>query len=168
MYYRARTYNTIIQEKWTEGITIFLDSDAIVLKDPSILPEQLNFKVGVTARFAPNLMPINEGVIITRSDSKEAIDFFAHYMGTYNAIKDDAIIRNIAGNDLMRWRGGQLSLNAICKGNKLVDFRDSTESIKILPCRKYNHAVRSMEDIDGLKIRDYVYIAHIKGKAKLT
>ena len=71
MYYRARTYNTIVQNQWLSGTTVFLDSDAIVLKDMKSLPQQLNFKVGVTARFAPNLMPINEGVIITESDSQE-------------------------------------------------------------------------------------------------
>ena len=76
MYYRARTYNTIIQNRLTNGVTIFLDSDAIVLRDPSQLPKQLNFKVGVTTRFAPNLMPINEGVIITESQSKKCVDFF--------------------------------------------------------------------------------------------
>ena len=91
MYYRARTYNTIIQNRWLEGCTVFLDSDAIVLKDLRNLPQLLNFKVGVTARFAPNLMPINEGVIITDSKTQECIDFFAHYMGTYQFIKDDKI-----------------------------------------------------------------------------
>ena len=142
MYYRARTYNSIIQNKWLSGTTVFLDSDAIVLKDPSKLPSQLNFKIGVTARYAPNLMPINEGVIITESQSQDCIDFFAHYMGTYQWIKDDIKIQKIAGNDLMRWRGGQLSLNAICNGSKMTDFRDSTAGIKILPCSKYNRAVR--------------------------
>ena len=65
----------------------------------------LNFKVGVTARFAPNLMPIN-GDYYCESIA-ECIDFFAHYMGTYEAIKNDTFIQNITRNDLMRWRGGQ-------------------------------------------------------------
>ena len=122
MYYRARTYNTIVQNRWLSGTTVFLDSDAIVLKDPRHLPQQLNFKVGVTARFAPNLMPINEGVIIAENQSQECQNFFAHYMGTYQCIKDDKSIQKTTGNDLMRWRGGQLSLNAICNGSKMVDF----------------------------------------------
>ncbi len=168
MYYRTRTYNTIIQNQWLSGTTVFLDSDAIVLKDPRSLPKELNFKVGVTTRYAPNLMPINEGVIITESNSQECIDFFAHYMGTYQWIKDDKVIQKTTGNDLMRWRGGQLSLNAVCNGSKMADFRDSTKGIKILPCRKYNQAVSKMEDVSKLKAEKYAYIAHIKGKAKLS
>ena len=143
-----------------------IGKDAIVLKDPSYLVQQLNFKVGLTARFSPNLMPINEGVIITKPDSKECIDFFAHYMGTYEAIKDDSIIKSVSQNDLMRWRGGQLSLNAVCKGVKLLDPRDSSKDVKILPCRKYNYAVKSKDEVFKLKRNSYVHIAHIKGKAK--
>ena len=166
MYYRARTYNTIIQNRWTNGVTIFLDSDAIVLKDPSPLPKQLNFKVGVTSRFAPNLMPVNEGVIITQSQSQECVDFFAHYMGTYEFIKNDRTIQSVTGNDLMRWRGGQLSLNAACRACKLIDFRDSTKNIKLLPCNKYNYAVQNKAEVHLLKQKGEIYIAHIKGKAK--
>ena len=167
MYYRARTYNTIIQNRSTNGVTIFLDSDAIVLKDPSPLPKKLNFRVGVTARFAPNLMPINEGVIMCESQSQECIDFFAHYMGTYDALKDDKKIQSVTGNDLMRWRGGQLSLNAVCPGSKMLDSRDSNGWLKILPCSTYNYAVRSKAEVDTLRVKNTAYIAHIKGKAKL-
>ena len=167
MYYRAKTYNTIIQNRWTSGVTIFLDSDAIVLKDPSALPEQLDFDIGVTYRFAPNLMPINEGVIITRGNSRTCIDFFAHYMGTYEVIKQDKTIQAVCKNDLMRWRGGQLSLNAICEGSKMCDFRDSDKSLKALPCSIYNRTVRDPNEIGPLARRREVYIAHIKGKAKL-
>lgn len=166
MYYRAKTYNTIIQNKWLGGTTVFLDSDAIVLKDPRDLPQQLNFKVGVTARFAPNLMPINEGVIIAESMSKDCINFFAHYMGTYQWIKDDQVIQKTTGNDLMRWRGGQLSLNAICRGSKMPDFRDSDKAVKILPCSRYNYAVQSKQEVSQLRRLGKAYVAHIKGKAK--
>lgn len=167
MYYRTRTYNTIIQNRWLEGCTVFLDSDAIVLRDLRYLPKQLNFKVGVTARFAPNLMPINEGVIITDSRTQECIDFFAHYMGTYQLVKEDETIKKITGNDLMRWRGGQLSLNAICPGSKMLSNKDSSSWLKILPCNVYNYAVRSKAEVDPLKSKNHVYVAHIKGKAKI-
>ena len=42
-------------------------------------------------------------------------------MGTYRFIKDDTKIKEITGNDLMIWRGGQLSLNTICPGSKMLD-----------------------------------------------
>ena len=64
----------------------------------------------------------------------------------------------------MRWRGGQLSLNAISPGNKMVDFRDSTNDLKILPCDIYNYAVRSLNEVDRLKKEGRVYIAHIKAR----
>ena len=54
MYYRARTYNTIIQNKWLSGTTVFLDSDAIVLKDPRNLPKELNFKMSICSKFNAN------------------------------------------------------------------------------------------------------------------
>lgn len=168
MYYRARTYNTIIQNRWLGGTVIFMDSDAIVLKNPGNLPKLLNFKVGLTARYSPNLMPINEGVIIVDSRSEQCIEFFAHYMGTYEEIKEDEIIKSIARNDLMRWRGGQLSLNAVCSGCKMIDFRDSTNDIKILPCSKFNRAVKSKEEVNNLSRNQEVYVAHLKGKAKLS
>ena len=168
MYYRAKTYNTIVQQEQIKGTIVFLDSDAIVLKNPINLPSQLNFKVGVTARFAPNLMPVNEGVIIAEAGSQECIDFFAHYMGTYQAIKDDSIVKGITKNDLMRWRGGQLSLNAVCPGSKMLDFRDSSRALKILSCDLYNYTVRDKSEIVDLKREDKVYVAHIKGKAKMS
>lgn len=166
MYYRARTYNSIIQQGWIDGHVVFLDSDAIVLKDISELLSQFDFKIAVTARFAPNLMPINEGVIIADARSHECSRFFAHYMGTYESIRSDAVIKSITKNDLMRWRGGQLSLNAICPGIKMVDWRDSDEVLKILPCRKYNLAVKSIKEVPLLEKENSVYIAHIKGRAK--
>ena len=89
-------------------------------------------------------------------------------MGTYETIKEDRAIQSVTGNDLMRWRGGQLSLNAICPGSKLVDFRDSNKSLKILPYSKYNLAVRSADAVHSLADQNSVYVAHIKGKAKLS
>ena len=51
-------------------------------------------------------MPINEGVIIANTKTKDCANFFAHYMGTYERIRSDKIIQAITENDLMRWRGG--------------------------------------------------------------
>ena len=87
MYYRAKTYNTIIQNRWLKGTTVFLDSDAIVLKDPRYLPDLLNFKVGVTARFAPNLMPINEGVLLLKAIQKIVLIFLHTIWGHMNGQK---------------------------------------------------------------------------------
>ena len=89
-------------------------------------------------------------------------------MGTYHWLKDDKIIQDITRNDLMRWRGGQLSLNAVCTGIKMIDCRDSDSSIKILPCKTFNRPVTKIKEVQQLKKENYAYIAHIKGKAKFT
>ena len=81
MYYRALTYNTLIQEDILSEKTVFIDSDALILRPLDEVFEFLNFDIAVTARFAPNLMPINEGVIMARGISTGAKRFFAHYMG---------------------------------------------------------------------------------------
>ena len=168
MYYRAKTYNTLVQSGKLHGNVVFLDSDAIVLKPMGDLPESIGFDVAVTQRFAPNLMPINEGVIIAKESTQSCINFFAHYMGTYDLIKDDAIIQKVCGNDLMRWRGGQLSLNAMLAGGKMKNQMSSQElEIKILDCRLFNHPVSSMTEAERLHRSGIVYIAHIKGKAKI-
>lgn len=169
MYYRAKTYNTLVQGGKLQGTVVFLDSDAIVLKPMDELPESIGFDVAVTQRFAPNLMPINEGVIIAKAPTQTCINFFAHYMGTYNLIKDDAIVKQVCGNDLMRWRGGQLSLNAMLDGGKMKTQMSSGEStLKILDCAHFNKAVNNIADVDILQKDGEVYVAHIKGKAKMT
>lgn len=168
MYYRAKTYNTLVQAKAIQGTTVFLDSDAIVLRPMTHLPEALGFDVAVTQRFAPNLMPINEGVIIARANTKTCKDFFAHYMGTYDLIKDDTVVQRVCGNDLMRWRGGQLSLNAMLSGGKMKNSMSSESfGIKILDCTRFNYSVSKIHDVDNLRTAKSVYIAHVKGKAKL-
>ena len=65
-----------------------LDSDAIVLKNPTNLPQQLNFKVGVTP-ITPNLMPINEGVIIAKAKNV----LILHIIWEHIVVKDDKIIQ---------------------------------------------------------------------------
>ena len=50
----------------------------------------------------------------------------------------------------------------------MIDYRDSTDEICILPCDIFNYTVRRASEIQELKKENRVYIAHIKGKAKLT
>lgn len=169
MYYRAKTYNTLVQSGKLQGTVVFLDSDAIVLKPMDELPESIGFDVAVTQRFAPNLMPINEGVIIAKASTQTCINFFAHYMGTYDLIKDDAIVQQVCGNDLMRWRGGQLSLNAMLDGGKMKTQMSSRDNaLKILDCSRFNKAVSNIADVNILIKGGEAYVAHVKGKAKMT
>ncbi|MDB4682085.1 hypothetical protein OAE68_00220 [Synechococcus sp. AH-551-A10] len=169
MYYRAKTYNTIIQSKKIKGNIFFLDSDAFLLKDINELPEKLKFKIGLTARYSPNLMPINEGVIMARADDECTRDFFAHYMGVYEEIIKNKRILEIMDNiDLRRWRGGQLSLNAVCQGGSLVDWRDSTKNVKILNCDYYNRKIKNVKEIAQIRAEGRAYIVHLKGKSKET
>lgn len=169
MYYRAKTYNTLVQGGCLQGTVVFMDSDAVVLQSMEQLPESIDFDVAVTQRFAPNLMPINEGVIIAKLATQTTINFFAHYMGIYELIKNDAVIKSICGNDLMRWRGGQLSLNAILTGGKMKTHMSSDDlRLKILDCHRFNRAVSSIAEVEDLLKQGETYVAHMKGKAKFT
>lgn len=166
MYNRVKTYNTLIQYNLLGENVIFVDSDVMILENPWKHLERLNFDVAVTYRFTPNLVPINEGVIYCRSKKDGSKTFFAKYIQTYEDIKANKIINNIVGTDLERWRGGQLSLNAICNAGRMVTYRDSTDHISFLPCGKYNRTIYSYAEISSAKVERSAFAVHAKGKAK--
>ena len=167
MYYRALTYNTLIQKDLVAGKVCFLDSDTILINNISKIWEKLSIRIAVTARFAPNLMPINEGVIFADNDHKCTKEFFAEYIGTYKSILKSEKIQMIMNNiDLKRWRGGQLSLNAICGGGNMISRQDSTKNLKILPSNKFNRSIKTVEERDALMNSNDCFIGHFKGRHK--
>ena len=169
MYYRALCYNTLIQDSLLRGTAIFLDSDCFVLNDFSRILNKLNFCIGLTYRYSPAMMPINEGVIIVNTDNSKAKEFFAHYIGTYNYLKDDSKIKSIYKTDLMRWRGGQLSLNAICPNIRNLCFLDSDPYISFLPSEYFNYSSPNIRSISDFRVAmKNRWIVHLKGKSKLN
>ncbi len=163
MYYRVKTYNTLIQKNMVRGTAVFLDSDLLILKSISGLPNKLGFSVAVTSRYAPNLMPINEGLIIADTNKVSTKKFFAHYMGAYEWIRNDKAIQKVTGIDLKVWRGGQLSLNSICPGIKSSNYLDSNQDISILPCQKYNYSTNSLESLKSAIESNHIFALHLKG-----
>ena len=73
--------------------------------------EKFTIRVAVTARFAPNLMPVNEGVIFV--DNHKCTKEATEYIGTYNNILKSAKIQLIMNNIDLKDGKGQLP-NAIC------------------------------------------------------
>ena len=89
-----------------------------------------------------------------------------------------SMIKNLYKLDLMRWRGGQLSINAISPGVRHVSYLDSTDYIGLMPAEKYNYTARSL-NLNSRKhelinkgelnqILKSIWILHIKGKSKLN
>ena len=95
-------------------------------------------------------------------------DFFAHYIATYDYLKDDSVITSIYKTDLMRWRGGQLSLNAICPGIRNLSYLDSSDYITFLPSDKFLFSPGEIKNPGDLRaaIKDR-WVMHLKGDAKL-
>ena len=166
MYSRAKTYNTIVQKDIVGGKVVFMDSDTMVLRSLSNLRTNLSNSITLTRRFAPNLMPINESLMIINSHREYAKDFFSHLMGTYEWIKNDNVIKGIVGLDLRRWRGGILSLNAICPGIRNTTFLDSNKDITILPSEKYHHTPPSLSAIKYAITGEEIFSIHLKGNVK--
>jgi hypothetical protein len=151
--------------------TAFLDTDAYpnrslksVFKTP--------FDIGVTLRTTAGYMPLNEGVIFGSRANPEAVRrFFAAYLGTYERLTSDPLITEYYG-DINRWRGGQLSLNAVaCPTASLKDLRDikSFDScgsrIALLPCNTFNYWV-TRSPSPGPSSWDRKFVLHLKGDSK--
>ena len=93
---------------------VFLDSDAsFITVRTSIGSSIKDMDLAVTYR-GGGLMPINEGVFFANSKDIEAAVhfFFNHYLCHLRRLLSDPVVEKIYG-DVRRWRGGQLSLNAI-------------------------------------------------------
>ena len=91
--------------------TVFLDSDAFINKNISWVFHE-GMDIAVTYR-GGGLMPINEGVFFVNALNIPSIQhFFNQYLFVYRSLISDQLVTEIYG-DVRRWRGGQLSLNAI-------------------------------------------------------
>ncbi len=111
MYERVRAMWAYARSSLYQQPTVFLDSDAFINKDISWVFHK-NMDLAVTYR-GGGLMPINEGVFFANAEDIEAISrFFDHYLMIYRSLLSDPVVKKIYG-DVRRWRGGQLSLNAI-------------------------------------------------------
>ena len=111
MYERVQAMWAFAHSLLYQKPTVFLDSDAFINKDVSWVFHQ-NMDLAVTFR-GDGLMPINEGVFFANAvDTACVARFFDHYLLVYRELIKDPTVTKTYG-DVRRWRGGQLSLNAI-------------------------------------------------------
>ncbi len=147
--------------------TAFLDTDAFPNAD---LTRAFvgDFDVGVTFRTSPEFMPLNEGVIFCRVKNRSAVQaFFRAYLATYEALMRDPDIEDYYG-DIGRWRGGQLSLNAVA-----WSFTSATQAacaklgvkVAFLPCDTFNFWVTDLSASAVAQWADKM-VLHLKGDSK--
>lgn len=168
MYERVVAMNAYLASAAFTGHTAFLDSDAFA-NAPLETVFDLDFDVAVTYRTSPGLMPLNEGVIFaTRRPGDGAKAFFRRYLGTYEALCDDARVKEVYG-DIRRWRGGQLSLNgaAIATGHLSDLDRRMIDGalVRYLNCDDFNFFIRDSEQYSKFQLKRK-YVLHLKGPSK--
>jgi hypothetical protein len=144
--------------------TVFLDSDAFLNQDISHIFDG-DWDVGVTYRHNMG-MHLNEGVIFANNKRPDAVrSFFQAYLDTYHRILETPEHVAKYGN-LKRWRGGQLSLNALACPQGLPNALDYQEiagaRVAYLPCWKWNHPVDRVDHAEW----DTKAILHLKGARK--
>lgn len=111
MYERVQAMWAYAHSSLYQKPTVFLDSDAFINKDISWVFNK-NMDLALTYR-GGGLMPINEGVFFANDRDVPAVArFFDHYLLIYRQLLEDPVVTKTYG-DVRRWRGGQLSLNAI-------------------------------------------------------
>jgi len=166
MYERCRAMCAYVHSTAFNAPTLFLDGDAFLNADP--MPVLATIKdVGVTYRNWNGLMPLNEGVIMAKpTDATRA--FFRAYLATYEHLAETAEVKEHYG-DVKRWRGGQLSLNAIASLGDVHDEMDCNTvagaDIRYLPCSTFNYAIEVDRDVPGAEL-DQKLVLHLKGPRK--
>jgi hypothetical protein len=168
MYERVVAMCAFVRSRQFNAPTAFLDSDAF-LNAPIAGLFQGHFDIGATYRPDPGLMPINEGVIFANSRNKDLVrGFFTGYLGTYDRLTQNATVTGYYGN-VKRWRGGQLSLNALTCPPGVPSELDSAKAfgarIRYYPCSTFNFSIDLDRPYSGRQL-DVKAVLHLKGPRK--
>jgi hypothetical protein len=168
MYERVIAMCAFVRSRQFTAPTAFLDSDAF-LNAPIANLFQGHFDIGATYRPDPGLMPINEGVIFANSRNKDLVRaFFAGYLGTYDRLCGNAAVTGYYGN-IKRWRGGQLSLNALTCPQGVPSALDSAKAfgarIRYYPCSTFNFSIEMDRPCSARQL-DARAVLHLKGPRK--
>jgi len=169
MYDRATALLAYARSPAFDRDTVFLDSDALVNR-PLEEVFALGFDVCMTYREHERLMPVNEGVMFLASRRPQAVvRFLERRLATYDRIAADPFITGYYG-DVRRWRGGQLSLNALAAGDMPCSPYRRGEiagaAVRFLPCDTFNFAVAEGEAASAVDRLDQRYVVHFKGWRK--
>lgn len=174
IYERMVAMNAFVRSSLFTGCVAFLDSDALV--NLPISPTfAYPFDVAFTFRSHPKLMPVNEGVIFAQSKNKNVIvNFFQACLGTFDRLIEGQNAWSEGFGEeyrnLKRWRGGQLSLNAVLSAPDLFhDAKSKTTNnpeFATLDTDTYNF--QPFVGTDRLDAQELVSkrIVHLKGKSK--
>lgn len=164
MYSRNRLMKIYVNSNKFDKDTIFLDFDTILNFNANEIFKK-NFDIAITYRKNDKLMPINEGVIFAKVSSKnKVIKYFNKLNSIYKYLSKDIIIKNMFDNILV-WRGGQLSLSAFISWKKLNLGINNIKNIKflVLDSDIYNFTpIRSL----SLEMLNSKKILHLKGWVK--
>jgi hypothetical protein len=168
MYERVIAMCAFVRSRQFNAPTAFLDSDAF-LNAPIASLFQGHFDIGATYRSDPGLMPINEGVIFANSRNKDLVrGFFSGYLGTYDRLCGNAAVTSYYGN-IKRWRGGQLSLNALTCPPGIPSELDSAKAfgarIRYYPCSTFNFSIELDRSCSAREL-DAKAVLHLKGPRK--
>ena len=169
MYERVQAMWAYAHSSLYQKPTVFLDSDAFINKDISWVFHE-NMDLAVTYR-GGGLMPINEGVFFANArDTAAVARFFDHYLLVYRSLLSDPVVEKIYG-DVRRWRGGQLSLNAIACPLGLPNPLDRAiflgATIEYYPCHELNFSFDySLKELAKEELAAKSII-HLKGGRKV-
>jgi hypothetical protein len=169
MYERACALLAYLRSPAFARDTVFLDADALVNR-PLEPVFDLGFDIGLTYRDGPRLMPANEGVMFIAARRPQAVRrFFEIRLATYDAIAADAFIGGYYG-DVKRWRGGQLTLNAMVHALRPFSPYAPSEvagaQLRFLPCDTFNFSGGEGESASSLDRLDERFVVHFKGPRK--
>jgi hypothetical protein len=168
MYQRVASMCAYVRSAAFVKDTLFLDSDAFLSAN---FTEYLDadYDVAVTVRDDPGLMPVNEGVIVARAERRAAVrEFFDRYLATYEALLSDDRISSYYG-DIRKWRGGQLSLNAVTRtahpysSPRRISIGDAR--LQCLPCDPFNFSYDYGANVAQEQLASKV-VVHMKGGRK--
>jgi len=168
MFERVWAMAAYVESELFDAPTVFLDSDAFLLRPIHNLFAN-DFDVGLTHRDIVGQMPINEGVIFANTLDRKAVSaVLRSYLATYLAIEASPEVGAIYSN-VRRWRGGQLSVNAIANGGQVyassMDNGAGVARVVRLPCSAYNLSQIGEGEVRPA-LRDRCVVLHLKGSRK--
>ena len=164
MYYRNRLMKIYVNSNKFDQNTIFLDFDTILNLDTKKVFNN-NFDIALTYRKNDKLMPINEGVIFAKvQNKKKVIVYFNKINEIYRYLSKDKII-NMFFDNILIWRGGQLSLSAFLQWRKLYLGYNNINKINFLILDSYYYNFTPIKSISREELISKK-ILHLKGWVK--
>ncbi len=169
MYERATALLAYARSAAFARNTVCLDADALVNRRLDDV-FSLDFDIGLTYREGPRLMPANEGVIFLCARRPDVVRRFLECrLATYTAVAADPFITGYY-SDVKRWRGGQLSLNALVHDLRPYSPYRRSESegagLRFFPCDTFNFSGGEGEAASSVDHLDERFVVHFKGSRK--